>query len=276
MLVLSLAGILIDPSWGDDQTGDATQIRLWQAFYRRRAMEFAVEERANTATELSLVPAPLQTWTNPIRGYTQHGTVHVWTNAGRPGLIGSVWSILDQKDRSKRNLCYEFHSLCQAPISVRLGDKTWWSAQEPGVVWQSLSDGPAPGSSRTIRLRQMRDLARELRADIVGHEGDKEELRLLPQPLYRYPENAAGVEDGAIFSFVMATDPELFVLLELRHDEATKKLAWMLAPARFTGEPLRLSRGEQILWESPRWQFGKDKVYDFLYGVEQQPDVLSE
>lgn len=252
VLALSLVGILGPPSWGEDQAGDAAQMRLWHAFYRRRAMELALEEKGDTATELTLAGEPIQTWTNPIRGFTQHGTVHLWTNAGRPGVIGSIWSGLDQKDRSKRNLCYEFHSLCQAPVSMRLGDKTWWSATEPGVAWLPLSDGPAPGSSRTIRLRQMRDLARELRADIVGREGDNDQLRLLPQPLYRYPEDTAGVVDGAVFAFVMATDPELFVVLEIRRDEATGEPAWMLAPARFTGEPLRLSRGERIVWESPR------------------------
>jgi hypothetical protein len=276
LLALSLVGILTALSWGQDEAGDAAQMRLWRAFYRRRATELALVETGDSATELKLVREPIQAWTNPIRGHTQHGTVHLWTNAGRPSVIGSVWSALDVNDRSRRNLCYEFHSLSQAPVSAKQGDKTWWSTKEPGIAWLPLSDGPALGSSRTIRLRQMRDLARELRAEIVAREGENGELRLLPQPLYRYPEDTAGVVDGAVFSYVLATDPELFVLLELRRDKATGKSGWMLAPARFTGEPLRLSRGEQILWESTRWEHSTYGVYDFLFGVEQQADILSE
>ncbi len=275
-LALSLVGILSAVSWGQEEAGDAAQMRLWHAFYRGRAMELALEETGDSPTKLKLVSEPIQTWTNPIRGHTQHGTVHLWTNAGRPSVIGSIWSALDLKDRSRRNLCYEFHSLSQEPVTAKQGDKTWWTTQEPGVTWLPLSDGPAPGSSRTIRLRQMRELVRELRAEIVTQAGDNGELRLLPQPLYRYPEETAGVVDGAVFSYVLATDPELFVLLELRRDKATRQAEWMLAPARFTGEPLRLSRGDKILWDSPRWEHSTYGVYDFLYGVEQRADILSE
>ena len=61
-----------------------------------------------------------------------------------------------------------------------------------------------------------------------------------------------------------------------RRDKVTGKAGWMVAPARFTGKPLRLSRGVQILWESPRWEHTTYGVYDFLFGVEQLPDILSE
>jgi hypothetical protein len=276
-LPLFFTGILSAPTRAQDESRDAAQIRLWHAFYRQRAMDFSLEEKGDSATSLTLVREPIQTWTNPIRGDTQHGTVHLWTNAGRPSVIGSVWSALDAKDRSRRNICYEFHSLSQAPVSARLADKTWWSPQEPGVDWLPLADVPQPGPSRAVRLRKMRDLAHELRGQIVGRDGGPDtELRLLPQPLYRYPEETAGVIDGAVFAFTMATDPELIVVVELRRDETSGKPSWMLAPARFTGDSLRLSRGERTLWESPQWEYRRDRIYDFLYGVEQQQDIRSE
>jgi hypothetical protein len=262
---------------GQDEAGEAAQMRLWYAFYRQRAKDFVVEETREDVTALTLVRDPIQTWTNPIRGDTQYGTVHLWTHAGRPCVIGSVWSALDSKDRSRRNLCYEFHSLSQFPVSARLADKTWWAPKEPGVDWLPLSEAPQVSPSRATRLRRMRDLAQELRAEIVGREeGRNSELRLLPQPLYRYPEDTPGVIDGAIFAFVLATDPELFVTLELRRDEASGESSWMLAPARFTGESLRLGRDGRTLWESPLWEYRRDRTYDFLYGVEQQPDRLPD
>lgn len=272
-----LVGIGSAPSGVYDENSGAMQIRLWHTFYRQRAMDFTVEEARNDPVPLTLVREPMQTWTNPIRGDTQHGTVHLWTNSGRPSVIGSVWSALDAKDRSRRNICYEFHSLSQAPVSARLADKSWWSPREPGVNWLPIADVPQPGASRAIRLRQMRDFAHELKAEIVAGEADKNtELRLLPQQLYRYPDQTEGVIDGAIFAFVMATDPELFVVIEQRRDETSGNPVWMLAPARFTGESLRLSRGKQILWESPQWEYRRDRIYDFLYGVEQQPDIRTE
>ena len=275
--VLSLAAALGTPAWSQTETDDVAQVRRWHAVYRQRAGEFVVEERGETTVPLTLVPIPLQTWTNPIRGDTQHGTVHLWTTAGRPAVIGSVWSALDPKDRSRRNLCYEFHSLSAVPVSARLAEKRWWSPQEAGVEWIALPDAPQPGSTRAARLRNLRDLAGEMRAVIVGRDSMPDtDLRLLPQPLYRYPDDAAGAVDGALFAFVIATDPELFVVIELHRDETTGETAWRLAPARFTGDPLRLRRGERTIWENPQWEYRRDRPYDFLYGVEKRADGLTE
>lgn len=274
---LLIAGAFATPGWCQPETDEVAQVRRWHAVYRQRAGEFVVEKRGETTVPLTLVPVPLQTWTNPIRGDTQHGTVHLWTEAGRPAVIGSVWSALDQKDRSQRNLCYEFHSLSSAPVSARLADRNWWSPQEAGVEWLPLPAAPQPGSTRAARLRNLRDLAGELQAEIVGDDPKPDTgLRLLPQPLYRYPDDAAGAVDGALFAFVIATDPELFVLIELHRDETTGETAWRLAPARFTGDPLRLRRGERTIWESPQWEYRRDRPYDFLYGVEKRADEPTE
>ena len=70
-LALSLVGILGALCWGEEEAGDAAQMRLWHAFYRRRATELALEEKGDSPTELKLVGEPIQTWTNPIRGDTQ-------------------------------------------------------------------------------------------------------------------------------------------------------------------------------------------------------------
>lgn len=272
-LAVSLGG----PAGSQEESGEVAQVRRWHAFYRQRAAEFAIAEHRDGIVSVTLVPTPLQTWTNPIRGDTQHGTIHLWTNAGRPSVIGSVWSALDPKDRSQRALCYEFHSLAQVPVSATLGDKAWWSPKEAGVEWLPLADGPQPGPSRAARLRNLRDLAAELRAEIVGDDPQPDtDLRLLSQPLYRYPENTPGVIDGAIFAFVMATDPELFVAIERRRNESTGEASWTLAPARLTGSALRLRRGERTLWENPTWEYRRDRPYDFLYGVEKQPAVLTD
>ncbi len=74
----------------------------------------------------------------------------------------------------------------------------------------------------------------------------------------------------------MATDPELFVAIELRRDESTGEPTWLVAPARLTGSALRLRRGERTLWENPTREYRRDRPYDFLYGVEKQPAVLTD
>lgn len=54
----------------------------------------------------------------------------------------------------------------------------------------------------------MRALAREFKASVDLEEGGTE-LRQLPQPLFRYESKS----DGAIFAFVLATDPEALLLI---------------------------------------------------------------
>ena len=50
------------------------------------------------------------------------------------------------------------------------------------------------------------------RVQAVNRQGDvDEQLRLLTKPIYRYGGKAGEVEDGAIFSYVRGTDPELLL-----------------------------------------------------------------
>ena len=56
-------------------------------------------------------------------------------------------------------------------------------------------------------------------------EGGKE-LRLLPQPIFRYESDA----DGALFAFVQATDPEAVMTIDVRPADAEPRLALRLRP----------------------------------------------
>ncbi len=48
----------------------------------------------------------------------------------------------------------------------------------------------------------------------------------MPTPIYRYPSEAPGVTDGAIFAFSLGTEPVVFLLIEARSN------LWHLAFAR--------------------------------------------
>ena len=67
----------------------------------------------------------------------------------------------------------------------------------------------------------MRDLAQAYRC-AHGEAGllDLKELRLLPQPLYRYEPNDGDspMVDGAVFGYVwtIGTDPEVLLVVEAR------------------------------------------------------------
>ena len=65
----------------------------------------------------------------------------------------------------------------------------------------------------------MREIARRFR--VVLHDPDENvtELRLQPQPLHRYASPSGRIQDGAIFSFVVATDPESLLIVEVAGEQ---------------------------------------------------------
>jgi hypothetical protein len=238
----------------------------WQRAYRQIAESI---EMRRGETKLTLYPAALLFYTNPVRTNEQHGAIFLWTSEGRPALFGSIWSGQPPQDPAHRAVAHEWHSLLEeTDVTARRGDKLLWTSNEPGIAWQTLPELPSPAATRSARLVQMRGIVRRLS---VGIEASQEsELRLMSQPLYRYPEKTSGAIDGAVFSFGMATDPELIVLVEAR--DAAKSPAWQVAFARFGNLPMTVKDGERTVWSCEkgiaRQPTGK---YYLMWRAEQMP-----
>ena len=123
-----------------------------------------------------------------------------------------------------------------------------WNPATPGIELKAFADAPPPADTLPVRLRQMRSLAGEFRA-FHNRPNKPEELRLLPQPLYRYENTESELLDGAIFSFVQATDPEVLLLIEARR--TGDRFAWHYGLARMTSVPLRADHRDAKVWEVP-------------------------
>ncbi len=245
--------------------------------YAQEAASIQMRIAGTSEHVLDLHQEPLLTYNNPVRRNQQHGALFLWTDHGRPALIGSILSGVVVVDSGVRNITHEWHSLSTELAVARRGEKELWTADEPGIAWQSLTGHAPPHASRPLRLTQMRQIVRTLTATIASEEGD---LRLLTQPLYRYPEDAPGVLDGAVFAFVMGTDPELFVLLEARSVAATLRVAspeWSVAFARFTHIPVTVKAGDAVLWDcdkaTPYKRTGK---YYLMWKADRRPATLTE
>ena len=66
----------------------------------------------------------------------------------------------------------------------------------------------------------MRELAAEFRAQDNFWGRGWTALRLLPTPISHYGKTGGTPEDGALFAFVLATDPEIFLFIEARREPA--------------------------------------------------------
>lgn len=229
-------------STGHGQDADAEYSRFLSA-----AESYAVtDERSGTTLELH--PESLLQWTNPVRDQ-ERGSVFVWLNQGRPEVIGSVFTY---QHNGKVFDKVEVHSLSSRSLRMTHEGATIWTPQ-PGLEWQTPAFSSPPSRNERQRLVQMRQIARGYTVRLTDPNGEVTDLRFLAQPLFRYQAREAGVIDGAIFSFAVATDPEALLIIEASDGGTAPE--WRCAFARFHYWPLEAlsSRGEVI------WSAGHDR-----------------
>ena len=72
------------------------------------------------------------------------------------------------------------------------------------------------------------------------------QLRLLPTPVYRYSVPKLGVKDGALFTYVLGTDPEVLLLIEARKEGDAEN--WLIAFGRMTGYACQAMLDDKEFW----------------------------
>ncbi len=99
----------------------------------------------------------------------------------------------------------------------------------------------------------MRSIGGDLSAhSLAADGGERRELRLLTNPLYRYQSSDPAVTDGALFAFVcsVGTDPEAFLVLESRRTAEGPR--WHYCLARFSHLGLFVDYQGREVWRSVR------------------------
>lgn len=255
----------------EDET--AVEIRKrWQSLYEKRAESLSVSFADSSQRSVRLQPQPLLTYSNPVRNVQGHGSVFLWSESGRPALIAAFWSAAEPGQPGTRRLSREWHSLASDKLVVNISANDAWRSTEPGIDWQSVKDADEPSKSRALRLTQMRRIMNRTSAEI---ETGESELRLMSQPIYRYPEGA-GVLDGAIFAFVMGTDPELLAVLEAQTGRDGRS-DWRLGFVHFTNAAVRATIDGVEVYQAARSSRAESAGrHHFGIAVERHPAELPE
>jgi hypothetical protein len=239
------------------QAARARRERLLE-IYGAEAAEYAIYRDASRKEKLELRPEPVYVWTNPVRGGGQDGAVYVWTCRGRAEVVGSFFSY---PASGPRHLSHEFHSLSLSVLDVerRGAHARTWQPQAPGIAIAPIPEAPEPASSAAQRLSQMRALTRDFSASTRDAQDRSWELRLLPQPLYRYESTDLDVADGALFGFVTSagTDLEALLVIEARKSTGSGRLLWHHAAARFTDCELRMRYKGKEFFHAPIFLYDK-------------------
>jgi len=226
----------------EDQTKQ--RIEALRSLYAATAAKYEFYHAGDKAQPLKLVEKPVMKWTNEG---DWSGGVFIWTHAQRPAVVGCVMA--GPAENGNRAVFNEFHLLAEEPITASGQEGRFRWSPAAGLKLHALPSAPPPAETPALRLAQMRELLREFSAHM---RADSDwELRLLPQPLYRYQPKEGAVVDGALFTFVWTkgTDPELILLIECR--KTAGGLAWFYAPVRFTYRELWLKHRDVEIWRGP-------------------------
>lgn len=227
----------------DDQS-DAARAARAAEITKKAAEEYTIT-RGSDKQPLKFEPKSLLQWSNPVVG-SIHGGVHIWTRNGRPEVVASIYKF----SSPLHHLGVEFHSLSLEPVSADRDGRAAWVVSTPGIEFKPIPGAPKPAETPTRRLAQMRALAKEFSATETTREEPpkpsvQRDLRLLTQPIHRYASTDSEVLDGALFTFVLGTDTEIFLIIEARR--TAEGYEWQYAFARMNSIVFQaLHRGREV------------------------------
>lgn len=191
-------------------------------------------------------PKPIFRYNDLARG---HLSAAVWVlgNEGRPKAI--IASELDRFNHRRPVISYEYISLTKTSFDVR-GDDIHWTPRGTLYEFKRIPEAPAPEATPQRRLIQIRELGKRFAShEVVGNE--KCQLRLLPQPAFRYTPGKDERADGAIFFFTFGTNPEVLLLIESDGKQ------WSYAVGRMTGaDVVVMTIDDAVVWQGPPVQPG--------------------
>lgn len=230
---------------------DDLHVRRWLEFCLAWAKDYRIAPTDKPEEKFKLLPDPVFRHGQATRGAVDIGSVYLWTMPdGRPGAIGTIF-VFPNRATGDHVMVNEFHSLADAPLTAVHRGLAMWTPNRPGLTWKPLPNAPAPSATEAGRTRQMRDLARRFQGHSIDHDGGRWELRLVPQPLYRYElKKDSSALGGAVFALCQGTDPEIILCLEARR--AGENSLWHYALGSFSDFALHARFDDVEVWNAPR------------------------
>ena len=222
---------------------EARKLRL--EFMKDFRSEFQVQLAANPESSLEALAEPVQRWSNPVRNFFSDGCLFLWLNGQRPAVAATV-SI-----RGNGVVWLETASLSPQALRCLRKGSDYWAPRAASPTEERIADFPPPAETARARLVQMRRLCEQFAVRTEPMREQPTEMRLMPQPVYRYEDAAAGIVDGGLFAFVETTDPEVLLLIEATAARGADAASWRYTFAKMTSRPIVARRGDKIVWSVP-------------------------
>jgi len=195
------------------------------------------------------------------------GAIWAWGSPGRPSAMAKCWRNANGTQTCAFSLTSDQRVIAYGPQA-----KTW-RPEKTQIEPVELVGAPAPDPKDSIRLRQLKEQARRFTAhEFWNPENDRYELRLLPQPVYRYRDEKLKIDDGAIFLLAYDNNPQIVLLLEIQAS-VEGKARWQYSLARVSSADLRVSLDGKEVWAQGRTPGIIGKPTDFYWHLVSKPEA---
>jgi hypothetical protein len=248
VLAISAFGLGL-PSWaGDDEPGppSADELKARLELAQEHVRRFELRD-AGDDDLIELIDRPLLAFGDSARIHN-HGTLWAWGKSGRPDVFMELFqgSGKDPNWIHAVTLTSPRHVVLVPPESGR------WEPPHAPLVPTPIGDAPPPAEKEPARLRQLKDLARRFTAhEFWDPDNSRFELRLLVQPVHRYADPAAEIQDGAAFIIAHGTNPEAVLLIEAL-GPSIDAASWHYSLARSSHAELHVELDGKEIWVSRR------------------------
>ncbi|MCG8650315.1 MAG: hypothetical protein MI861_10810 [Pirellulales bacterium] len=246
---LIFLGCVTTTLWGQDSSGRAANLSDDQQREKYAAKLGAAEaSRYRLTADSGKTIAELRSrallhWSNPLDSVS--GAVVCWLIDGRPVAIASIYKYF----AGDKSFSAEFQSLYPEPIAATRDGLAFWSPTQPGIIFKTIDD-EAPRLTTAQLGLQMRQIARRFSAKTRSWDtGELRKLRLLPQPILIYRNQQQDLF-GGVFSFVVATDPDVLLLIET--SSVNGKMVWQYGLARLSINETKVELDHQEVWAVPK------------------------
>lgn len=203
-----------------------------------------------TESDAELVPRPLFHYTDQPRRITD-ATLWGWVAHGR--LVAACKIERYDHENAANQWLYCFGSLAPALVEAEWSSGHAFSAKKPGIGLAHITTAPSPAAGRPARLRQMKEIADHFSATLIDATlGDRrQEMRLLPRPIYRYDQPVGDLRDGGVFGLTTnGTNPDAILVVEL-HQNGDSNGEWKFGVAGMTTGGLSVKFDDKEVWSKP-------------------------
>jgi hypothetical protein len=164
VLATSIVALFAAAALAQDTSEQKERVAEARILAQQEAESYTIQQATDAKEQLTLLAQPIQHWTNPVDGEI-HGSVFIWTRAGRPEVVASIYRYYSPK----RSFEAEFQSLSEESLIVKKKGKVVWRPPT-GIKFKPIADSTKPANSPAGRIRQMRLLTRRFTAEMTDYE----------------------------------------------------------------------------------------------------------